>query len=319
MDAVNSLKIDTLIHNRLALYIQQGIYDVYQRDLDSLVYCPQIDVLIGSMVATMDAILQVATTYMPQRLEYVQQILFHLVVVSTVVIFCLDKGQEPADCYNPELARLTWLVVTPDPTTGAGSASTNATRHNIAGAIAKDAVLFALEAIVQSTDVFPPLKSAASGLLFFATYADMASSNKRQVRETYKRIEGLATALQRGTRECSRFTPEHREAIDALSVDIAALNKELENIVGERKSRLRRFFAAKRHREELRDVVTQLEAARMDYLMAVATLNATTIADVYGHIKAITLVSNANPAPAPGTHCMNADSSPYSTSRIEEV
>ena len=39
-------------------------------------------------------------------------------------------------------------------------------------------MLFVLEALVQSADAFPPLKSAASGLLFFARYADVSARIK---------------------------------------------------------------------------------------------------------------------------------------------
>ena len=47
--------------------------------------------------------------------------------------------------------------------------------------------------------------------------------------------------------------------------DISSLREELEGIVNERKNRFRRFFSAKRHRNELQDVVNQLEMARSNY------------------------------------------------------
>lgn len=73
-----------------------------------------------------------------------------------------------------ELARLTWLTVTPNPSTGASTTSAGASSRTISGTVAKDALLFVLEAIAQSSDAFPPLKSAANGLLFFATCADVS-------------------------------------------------------------------------------------------------------------------------------------------------
>ena len=51
--------------------------------------------------------------------------------------------------------------------------------------------------------------------------------------------------------------------------DIQSLNKDLEVIIEERKSRFKRFFSAKRHRAELQDVVTQLETARANYTASV--------------------------------------------------
>ena len=115
------------------------------------------------------------------------------------------------------------------------------------------------------------------------------------------------------------------------------MNQDLNNIVTERKNRFRRFFSAKRHRNELQDVVTQLETARMNYMvrmlalqpfydaqtcrcqMAMATLNGTTIADVHGHVKAMALVLNASPVYAPGTRGADIASFHFDTSRIEEV
>ena len=74
-----------------------------------------------------------------------------------------------------ELARLVLVLVTPDPSTGVSSTSTGSTYHEVYGTIARDALLLVLEGIVQSSDAFPPLKSATSGLLFFATCADVSS------------------------------------------------------------------------------------------------------------------------------------------------
>ena len=54
--------------------------------------------------------------------------------------------------------------------------------------------------------------------------------------------------------------------------DIAALNQDLNSIVTERKNRFKRFFSAKRHRAELQDVVTQLDTARMNYMVRLSAI-----------------------------------------------
>lgn len=72
-----------------------------------------------------------------------------------------------------ELARITVVIVTPDPTSGTNSTSASTNQRASSRTLAKDTLLLALEAIVRSSDAFPPLKSAASSLLFFATYADV--------------------------------------------------------------------------------------------------------------------------------------------------
>ena len=78
-----------------------------------------------------------------------------------------------SDYREEELARFVLILVTPDPPTGAGRTLTSSTHDAFYGKIAKDALVFILEGIVQSSDAFPPLKSAASGLLFFAASADV--------------------------------------------------------------------------------------------------------------------------------------------------
>ena len=52
------------------------------------------------------------------------------------------------------------------------------------------------------------------------------------------------------------------------SRDIAALSEGVQDIVAERKSRFKRFFSAKRHRNELQDVMNQLDMARTNYTVS---------------------------------------------------
>ena len=47
--------------------------------------------------------------------------------------------------------------------------------------------------------------------------------------------------------------------------DIAELNKEIEDIVAERKSRLKRYVSAKQHRAKLEGVAKRLDEARGNY------------------------------------------------------
>ncbi|KZV68399.1 hypothetical protein PENSPDRAFT_17573 [Peniophora sp. CONT] len=245
--------------------------------------------------------------------------------------------QHAADKNIANCAWLTWVIVAPEPTTGASTTSASSNRHIISGTIAKDTLLFTLEAIAQSSDAFPPLKGAAGGLLFLVTCADLASGNKKQIRDMYKRVDGLADSLKRGMMDGGLISDTHQEAISALAKyvrleprripfnringrrDIAALNKDLEDIVAERKSRFKRYFSARRHREELQDVVWQLDNARANYPTAVATLNATTNARVLAHVQALTLVLGVDPMSVPGTRRTNPITFPSGTSHVEEV
>ena len=51
------------------------------------------------------------------------------------------------------------------------------------------------------------------------------------------------------------------------SSNIEFLKGDLQDIVTERESRFKRFFSAKRHRDELQAVIAQLETARMNYVV----------------------------------------------------
>ena len=51
-----------------------------------------------------------------------------------------------------------------------------------------------------------------------------------------------------------------------MSRDIVDLNKEIERIVAERRSRLRRYVRAKQHRTKLKGVAKKLDEARGNYL-----------------------------------------------------
>ena len=119
--------------------------------------------------------------------------------------------------------------------------------------------------------------------------------------------------------------------------DIAELNKEIEGIVAERKSRLKRYVSAKQHRAKLEGVAKKLDEARGNYTVrcpgcasgamlmrrsrqaAVVTLNATSIADVRAHVQAYTLVAGTTPVYAPGTRRADALMLPFDAPRIEEV
>ncbi|VDB88450.1 unnamed protein product [Peniophora sp. CBMAI 1063] len=300
---------------------QRHTYTAYQTCSSRQSNDPQVDSLLKTLTTAMNACVQIQATHVLHRKDCVEQILDQLWWLASVID---DLAQNSVPIFlneyrEQELARLVVILVTPDPSTGVNSASTCADSTTVYSTIAKDALLFTLEGIVQSSDAFPPLKSAASGLLFFATSADMASCNKKHIRDIHKRVNSLAASLRSGAEEGSMLTTAHQKAISTLAADISSLKEELEAIVNERKNRLRRFFSAKRHREELQDIVWQLDNARSNYTTAVATLNATTNAQVLAYVRPMAFVMGINPIYAPGTRPVDAASFPFGPSRFDEV
>ncbi|VDC04905.1 unnamed protein product [Peniophora sp. CBMAI 1063] len=274
---------------------QSFLYEAYQAHHNDTEGIRQLDEYAGKAFACMQGFTDVMRRPVARSREQIKKDYTYRVMYE--VYFGLRQMHDahwPSlhHGYEAESARLAWIIVTPDPSAApTGDPAT----------IAKDALLLVLDAIVQSSDAFPPLKSAASGLLFFATCADMACGNKKQIRDMYKRIQGLAASLKRGTKQGGPITPEHQDAIEVLATDIESLKGDLEGIISERKSRFKRFFSAKRHRAELKDVVEQLETAKSNYTTALATLNAVTIAEVNSDVRAIALVLNARGVYMPGT------------------
>ncbi|VDB88435.1 unnamed protein product [Peniophora sp. CBMAI 1063] len=226
----------------------------------------RIDSLLNTLAMAANECVQVQSTHILHRKSCVEQITTQLHWLAKLVYKLTDDSNSAPNAYREEgLARLVVILVTPDPPTGVSSTSTGGDWTALYGTIAKDALLFTLEGIVQSSDAFPPLKSAASGLLFFATSADMASNNKKHIRDIHKRVNNLAASLRCGAEDGSMLSSAHHNAIGVLAADISALKEDLEAIVHERKSRFRRFFSARRHREELQDIVQQMDHARLNY------------------------------------------------------
>ena len=71
----------------------------------------------------------------------------------------------------------------------------------------------------------------------------------------------IVTLARCVSQQCSPL----RKTVLTLHSDIKILEEDLGDILRERKSRFKRFFSAKRHRNELQDVVNQLEMARSNY------------------------------------------------------
>ncbi|VDC05452.1 unnamed protein product [Peniophora sp. CBMAI 1063] len=333
--------VSDLVHNigplkiggdRDAFIVQEGMFYSYYALLHDRapIRHTKRDFLLMSMVTTLETILRLPYACLKNGQEHLRVAFDALNLSARYVTWNIHETPSTPEFHRVSaatfddtgsaLARIVWLIATPSPASAiAASTSPSANKRATSASIAKDTIILVLEAIAQSTDAFPPLKSAASGLMFFVTYAEMASSSKKQIRDIYRRIDDLAVSLQRGTAHGEPISPAHQDAIETLARDVTELNQDLEDIVKERKSRFKRYFSAKRHREELKDVIWQLDNARMNYMTAVATLNATTSARILAHVQAISLVMGVNPTPSLLGPRRNLVTFPSGTSRIEET
>ena len=121
------------------------------------------------------------------------------------------------DYREEELLRLVLVLITPDPTTGARSTSASVHRQAYYRELAKDTLICALDALAQSSDAFPPLKSAAGGLMFFATLADVSTHTRHLAHPLLIDFSTIASVQQQGTntrdvqtnREISQILQDH--------------------------------------------------------------------------------------------------------------
>ncbi|KZV62028.1 hypothetical protein PENSPDRAFT_758998 [Peniophora sp. CONT] len=139
--------------------------------------------------------------------------------------------------------------------------------------LTKDALLLVLEALVQSADAFPPLKSVVGGLLFFVTQVEMVSSNKEDVQRIYAQIDAMAASLVAAIPDATELSPAAKHAIRALADDVQAVCVDMRTIARQR--RLVRFLRAKRNRAQLQGLLKQLEDSNVFFTRTVLTAPAT--------------------------------------------
>ncbi|VDB96266.1 unnamed protein product [Peniophora sp. CBMAI 1063] len=139
----------------------------------------------------------------------------------------------------------------------------------------KDALILGLEALAQSADVFPPLKSVVGGLLFFATQVERVSGNEAQIGETYAEIDAIAASLVRAIPDATVLSPALEAAIRAFAQDVKAVCTEMDAIARQRL--VKRFLCAKRHSAQLQILMQRLNHANESFSRTMLTsINITT-------------------------------------------
>ncbi|KZV70162.1 hypothetical protein PENSPDRAFT_734955 [Peniophora sp. CONT] len=124
---------------------------------------------------------------------------------------------------------------------------------------AKDILILSLEALSESADAFPPLKSAVGGLLYFTKRVELVSGNKEQIGEIYAQIDAFAASLVRAIPDATVLSPAHEAAILSLAEDINAVCVDMEVIARQRL--FWRFLRAKPHSAQLQRMMKCLKRA----------------------------------------------------------
>ncbi|VDC01470.1 unnamed protein product [Peniophora sp. CBMAI 1063] len=160
----------------------------------------------------------------------------------------------------PRLDNGLTVVMAPDRVEVRATKSTSALeRSSRCGGIAKDVLLLSLEALAQSADAFPPLKSAVGGLLFLTTQIELVSGNKQQILDIYAQIDAFAASLVHAIPDATRLSPAHEAAIRTLAENIQAVSSDVELIARQRP--IARFLRAKHHSARLEQLMKRLDQA----------------------------------------------------------
>ncbi|KZV70142.1 hypothetical protein PENSPDRAFT_685780 [Peniophora sp. CONT] len=125
--------------------------------------------------------------------------------------------------------------------------------------VAKDALLFSLQALSESADAFPPLKSTVCGLLFLARQVELMDSNKASIVDIYAQIDAFASSLVHAIPDATSLSPAHEIAICALANDLNTVCADLEDI--KRQRPILCFLRAKRHSGDLQELMRRLDRA----------------------------------------------------------
>ncbi|KZV70158.1 hypothetical protein PENSPDRAFT_685794 [Peniophora sp. CONT] len=156
-------------------------------------------------------------------------------------------------------------------------------RRRKARAITKDALFFSLEALAQSADAFPPLKSAVCGLLFFASQVELVSGNKAQISDIYAQIDAFAESLVRAIPDATALSPALEAAIEALANDVKAVCSDIKAI--ERPRWYIQFLRAKQNSAELQGLARRLHLANESFTRTVLTSAETKTTQILGSVQ----------------------------------
>ncbi|KZV70163.1 hypothetical protein PENSPDRAFT_456720 [Peniophora sp. CONT] len=158
-------------------------------------------------------------------------------------------------------------------------------RHLFHLAVVKDSLLLSLTALAESSDSFPPLKSAVGGLLFLVTQVELVAGNKAQVEELYAQIDSFAASLERAIPDVTVLSPTAKSAIRALAEDVQAVCVDMEAIASQRP--ILRFLRAKRHSGDLQDLIRRLDQANTSFTCTMLTSTETKCTQILSCVEPI--------------------------------
>ncbi|VDB96250.1 unnamed protein product [Peniophora sp. CBMAI 1063] len=182
----------------------------------------------------------------------------------------LRKRNQPAVVNPPMVTSLLSTAVQVSASTpNSGRKVTRFGLRRVTRAATKDTFLLGLEALAESADAFPPLKSAVCGLLFFVRQADIVSGNKEQIADMRAQIDAMVVSIVRAIPDVTDMSPVAQEAVRALAMDVQAVYTEIEALVRQRG--FLRFIRARQHSSRLERLTKRLAAVDATFTRTMLT------------------------------------------------
>ncbi|KAI0052755.1 hypothetical protein FA95DRAFT_1553014 [Auriscalpium vulgare] len=134
--------------------------------------------------------------------------------------------------------------------------------------VSSDAAFLALEALRESADVFPPLKSAVGGLMFLLSISRTLSSNKDEARHIADRVDHISALLEHAVPDATNISAPVRIAIDVFDRSLHRINEEVSDIC--MTGRAIRIIHGRKTEARLQRFHRQLDEAIVAFIMAVS-------------------------------------------------
>ncbi|KAI0031807.1 hypothetical protein K488DRAFT_86486 [Vararia minispora EC-137] len=128
----------------------------------------------------------------------------------------------------------------------------------------KDVLIITLEALRESADSLPPLRSALSTLLFLTDLSTKMSLNKDDLGRLYTRVDEVAASMEHALPDIESLAPSQIAAIASFDEELRRICSDMSRVQSQ--SRFACFVRAQKNTGDLVDFERRLNAAELTFL-----------------------------------------------------
>ncbi|KAI0046153.1 hypothetical protein FA95DRAFT_1416043 [Auriscalpium vulgare] len=134
--------------------------------------------------------------------------------------------------------------------------------------LSSDAAVLAIEALKESADAFPPLKSLTGGLSFLLTLSRTVKSNKDDAQCIADRVDQISALLEYTIPDATNISPPIKLAIHAFDQSLQRINEQLHDVCTA--SRAVRFLRVRKDEGRIKTIHQQLDDSIGNFTMSVS-------------------------------------------------